>query len=214
MPGLIHRDIKPANIFLCQRAALPDVVKVLDFGLVKAGRRPNRTRVAATSTSSSARRSTCRPKRLPRPTKVDARSDLYALGAVGYFLLSATPVFSGETAVEVCGHHLHTPPEPPSLRVKQAIPSDLERIVLDCLAKNPEERPQNARRSRASLAAVRRRRCLERGGCGTLVENSRDASEPRRQNVAAFAHRRNRARGTRARHAGRTRLASRFQTAC
>ena len=155
--GLIHRDIKPDNMFLCHQGALPDVVKVLDFGLVKEvatepeASRSNVNVVVGTPLYMS-------PEAIAAPTKVDPRSDLYALGAVGYFLLSASPVFSGETAVEVCGHHLHTPPERPSLRVEQAIPSDLERIVLDCLAKNPEQRPQSA-----EDLALRLRQCADAG---------------------------------------------------
>ena len=141
--GLIHRDIKPANIFLCRHGGLPDVVKVLDFGLVK-----------ELDTSGEAKESNVNllvgtplymsPEAIAAPSKVNAESDLYALGAVAYFLLTGQPVFSAESVVEVCSHHLHTVPEPPSRRVSTPIPADLEAIVLDCLKKNPDERPASA----------------------------------------------------------------------
>jgi serine/threonine-protein kinase len=60
---------------------------------------------------------------------------------VGYFLLTGTPPFGGRTVVEVCGHHLHTPPDPPSARIGRAVPDKLEELILRCLAKRPEERP-------------------------------------------------------------------------
>ncbi len=82
---------------------------------------------------------------------MDARSDLYSLGAVGYFLLTGGPVFSGKGVVEVCAHHLHTTPEPPSRRRADPIPGDLETILLDCLAKSPASRPESAAVLRARL---------------------------------------------------------------
>ena len=75
---------------------------------------------------------------------MDARSDLYALGAVGYFLVTGTHVFPGRNVIEVCGHHLHTKPEPPSARLGRALPPDLEGLLLDCLEKDADRRPQTA----------------------------------------------------------------------
>jgi serine/threonine-protein kinase len=150
--GLIHRDIKPANVFVCRHGGLPDVVKVLDFGLVKEVenlgdvQESNVNLLIGTPLYMS-------PEGIAAPGKVTEQSDLYALGAVGYFLLTGTPVFSGDTIVEVCSHHLHTPPEPPSRRVSTPIPGDLERIVLDCLAKSPGDRPANAHEMARRLSA-------------------------------------------------------------
>jgi serine/threonine-protein kinase len=67
------------------------------------------------------------------------------VGAVGYYLLTGRHVFEGSSVVEVCGHHLHTEPVPPSQRTDRPIPPDLERLILDCLAKDPAARPQTAR---------------------------------------------------------------------
>jgi serine/threonine-protein kinase len=141
--GLTHRDVKPDNIFLCRHGGLPDVVKVLDFGLVKqvandaAVSQSNVNLMVGTPLYMS-------PESIAAPDTVDARSDLYALGAVAYFLLCGKPVFSGESVVEVCGHHLHSKPEPLSRRGGLAIASDLERIVLSCLEKTQRDRPQSA----------------------------------------------------------------------
>jgi serine/threonine-protein kinase len=85
------------------------------------------------------------PEAIAAPDAVDEKSDLYALGAVGYFLLSGTPVFEGDSVVEVCSHHLHTEPEPISSRASRQIPTDLEKIVSECLAKESSERPKSAR---------------------------------------------------------------------
>jgi serine/threonine-protein kinase len=89
------------------------------------------------------------------PAEVDERSDLYAVGAVGYFLLTGTNVFEGKTTVEVCGHHLHAPVVPPSERLGRSLPAALERLVVRCLAKKPSDRPQSALALRHELRACR-----------------------------------------------------------
>ena len=145
--GLIHRDVKPANIILCERGGMADVAKVVDFGLVKdicrrSGSR--RRRAVHGEHRSSARRSTWRP-RLSSPEPVDARGDLYALGAVAYCLLTGTPVFRAETR----GRGLRAPPAHAAGAAvgsgSAGVPPDLERLVLRCLAKSPADRPQGAR---------------------------------------------------------------------
>jgi serine/threonine-protein kinase len=146
----IHRDIKPANVILCRQGGKPDVAKLVDFGLVKdlAGTEG----VELTATESIAGTPLyLSPEALSAPDKVDARSDLYALGGVGYFLLTGGHVFSGRTAAEVCGHHLHTAPEPPGERLGRPVPADLEALILSCLAKKPSDRPRSARELRARV---------------------------------------------------------------
>jgi serine/threonine-protein kinase len=73
------------------------------------------------------------------------------LGAVGYFLLTGRPIFEGTTVAEIIGHHLHTEPEPPSRRVGQALPPDIEQVILQCVRKTPSERPSDARALRERL---------------------------------------------------------------
>jgi len=151
--GLVHRDIKPANIFLCRQGGELDIAKVLDFGLVKMVEGPR----AANLTHDGVVSGTplyLAPEALTGPGSVDGRSDLYALGAVGYFMLTGEQVFSGNI-VEICGHHLHTEPTPPSDRLGRELPAELEAVVMQCLAKKPDERPQSAAEIRERLAACR-----------------------------------------------------------
>jgi hypothetical protein len=140
--GLVHRDVKPANIFLTCRGGLYDFVKVLDFGLVKVHGSEN-----ANITSADAVTGTplyLSPEAVDQPDQVDPRSDVYSIGAVGYFLLTGTPVFTGATVMEICLKHVQAVPEPPSARCGRPISAALEALVLRCLAKPRAERPENA----------------------------------------------------------------------
>lgn len=140
--GLIHRDIKPANVILCERGGVPDVAKVVDFGLVKELKPDG---VALTRTGSiTGTPMYLAPEAIQAPEKVDARSDLYALGAVAYYLLVGDHVFPGRTVVEVCSHHVRTVPPLPSERAGAPVPFDLEALVMACLEKKPEKRPGSA----------------------------------------------------------------------
>ena len=145
--GLIHRDVKPANIILSERGGMPDVAKVVDFGLVKSFETAG-SPVDIEVTSANVLVGTplyMSPEAISGDAALDGRSDLYALGAVGYFLLTGTSVFSAKSLVEVFAHHLHTQPDPPSVRTGDQIPDDIEQLILRCLAKRPEERYDNAR---------------------------------------------------------------------
>ena len=148
---LIHRDIKPANIFLCRQGGELDIAKVLDFGLVKVveGQADPNVTSEGVATGTPHYMS---PEALTDPDTVDGRSDLYALGAVGYFMLTGKPVFEG-SIVEILGHHLHTQPIPPSERLGCEVLPELEAVIMQCLAKDPEERPDGARQIRERLAA-------------------------------------------------------------
>ncbi|MFY9551954.1 MAG: serine/threonine-protein kinase, partial [Thermoanaerobaculia bacterium] len=134
--GLIHRDVKPANILLCERGGKPDVAKVVDFGLVKS--------VSGSEAGVTLENTVpgtphyMPPEALRTPDQIDARSDLYALGATAYFLLTGAPVFDGPPT-EVFAQHLKDGPVPPSKRSGGAIPPTLEALVLAALAKNPED---------------------------------------------------------------------------
>jgi serine/threonine-protein kinase len=150
--GLIHRDIKPANIILCERGGIPDFAKVLDFGLVKDVSDTS----AAGLTNENVLHGTPQymaPEAIRESGSADPRSDLYALGAVGYFLLTGTPVFAGKSPLETIHHHLQTEPEPLSRRLGRAVPAELEALILRCLAKEPDQRPESAKALARALAA-------------------------------------------------------------
>jgi serine/threonine-protein kinase len=161
--GLIHRDVKPSNVILCQRGGLPDVAKVVDFGLVKElGTPGDVTRDEALVGTPLY----LAPEAI-RSADVDSRADLYSVGAVAYFLLTGEHVFDGATVVEICSHHLHTPPEPPSRRRGQPLTEDLEAWVLGCLQKDASRRPRSAAAAAEALA-----RCHTDGDWG--VEKARE----------------------------------------
>jgi hypothetical protein len=156
--GLIHRDVKPGNILVVERGGISDLVKVVDFGLVKdVGVKPSGAAASQPAlTMADAITGTplyISPETVTAPETVDARSDLYALGAVGYWLLTGTHVFGGNSILEVCAHHLHSPPEPPSVRLGAPVAADLERVLLACLAKRPDDRPASAHVLREQLRA-------------------------------------------------------------
>ncbi len=142
--GLVHRDTKPSNIMFNRRGGEPDVVKVLDFGLVKALDEVKQSGLTQQS-SLTGTPLYMSPEAIQLPNSVDARSDIYAVGAVGYFLLTGAPVFEADSVVELCQKQVATPPTPPSERTRTPIPSALESALLACLEKSRAKRPQTAR---------------------------------------------------------------------
>ncbi|HEY5927918.1 MAG TPA: serine/threonine-protein kinase [Kofleriaceae bacterium] len=145
--GIIHRDIKPANIILCVRGDVPDVVKVVDYGLVKEITAEKGESMILGTPAYVA------PEAVTDPATIGPPADLYALGLVGYFLLTGRRVFEGKTAVDVCVQHVTAQPKPPtSYGVKMQ--AELEAIILQCLAKQPSDRPQSAAALAKLLSAV------------------------------------------------------------
>jgi serine/threonine-protein kinase len=142
---------------LTEQGGVPDVAKVLDFGLVKQLVRPTDeapgTPVLTQDNAISGTPTYMAPEAIVTPDLIDARTDLYALGAVGYFLLTGQDVFTGHNIVEICGHHLHSTPPPPSERIDAPIPSDLEQLILTCLQKSPDARVPDARTLQTRLRA-------------------------------------------------------------
>jgi len=151
--GLVHRDIKPANIHLGRVGCREDFVKVLDFGLVKTaamGAEATRATMEGVIVGTPAYMA----PEMALGEHVDGRADLYALGCVAYYLLTGQQVFSGDTVLKVITQHVQAVPVPPSERTELPIPATLEDLVLACLAKKPEDRPQTARQLSQSLGAI------------------------------------------------------------
>jgi serine/threonine-protein kinase len=149
--GLIHRDVKPANILLCERGGRPDVAKVVDFGLVKSVSGAGSGAGVTRDDTAPGTPHYMSPEALRQPDRVDARSDIYALGATAYFLLTGKPLFEG-TLPEIFAHQLGTKPPPPSERLGRPIPRALESLVLGTLAKSADERPESVAAFAAALA--------------------------------------------------------------
>jgi serine/threonine-protein kinase len=152
--GLIHRDIKPANIYLCRYGREVDFIKVLDFGLVKHAPADGDSETGVTGEHAVGGTPAYMSPEQAMGGPVDARSDLYSVGCVAYWLLTGSLVFSGTTAMDLIIKHAEDRPQPPSGRGGISIPPGLESIILDCLAKDPAARPQTADQLAARLAAV------------------------------------------------------------
>jgi serine/threonine-protein kinase len=177
--GLIHRDIKPANVMLTRQGLDPDAVKVLDFGLV----RPIEGEQNGHLTRDGDLVGTplyMAPEMITSQEAAGPASDLYALGAVGYFLLTGTHVFAGATLIEMCSHHLHTAPEAISDRLGKPVSHDLESLVLQCLSKRPADRPATASALIARLAQCQDRDRWSAQDAESWWTRCRDALDRRR----------------------------------
>jgi len=143
--NLVHRDIKPANIYVCRYGRDLDFAKVLDFGLVKmAGEELERdlgiTRIGAyigTPAYGS-------PELASGSPETDIRSDIYSLGCVAFWLLTGRTVFRAPTLPAMLVKHINDAPDPPSRHARFAVPPALDNLVLECLRKNKDERPDSA----------------------------------------------------------------------
>jgi eukaryotic-like serine/threonine-protein kinase len=143
--GLVHRDVKPANIYVCRMGLEYDFVKVLDFGLVKLRRRDTQEDTTLTiNQTTTGTPAYMAPEIILGDADVDRRADVYALGCVAYFLLTGQLVFEAETPMKMMMQHVHATPVPPSQRSELPIPRELDDLVLACLEKDPNRRPQNA----------------------------------------------------------------------
>ncbi len=150
---MIHRDIKPANIYVCRLGQDCDFIKVLDFGLVKS-RRVAEEQITQLTLQGIAAGTPgfMAPEIAMSRGSIDGRSDIYSLGCVGYWLLTGQLVFAGETPLAEVVHHIQSAPVPPSQKTELDVPEDLEKIILSCLEKDPNSRPQSARELDQMLA--------------------------------------------------------------
>ena len=147
--GFVHRDVKPSNVFLSDRGGVPDYVKVLDFGLIHDCRTDNdetdKDGLAGTPWFMA-------PEMIQNPATADARSDIYAMGGLAYFLLTGKYMFDSESVSVVLEKQLNEIPAPPSAITENPISPLMEQIILACLEKDPAGRPQSALELAARLA--------------------------------------------------------------
>ncbi len=182
--GLIHRDVKPSNIMLARRGGADDVVKVVDFGLVKRLQDDDDPETSDTR-SIKGTPHYLSPEGVNTPDEVDARSDLYSLGAVGYYSLTGRPVFEADTVFEVCMQHVQAAPAALSEARGEPIPKELERLILSCLAKRKDDRPESAQALADALDQLDLPRWTRADAerwwqrYGSLVEEQRDSIAPR-----------------------------------
>jgi serine/threonine-protein kinase len=155
--SMVHRDVKPANIYLTRLGLEHDFAKVLDFGLVSHAKgcyRAGESHLTAENTIVGTPEYMA--PEMAEGGPVDPRADLYALGAVAYWLLTGTEVFAAgrRTPMQVIADHMRTEPQPPSERLGEALPAELEEIVMQLLAKDPDDRPASALELRARLLSL------------------------------------------------------------
>ena len=154
--GLVHRDIKPANLFSSRSGLERDFLKVLDFGLAKLNKELWGSEVAITQRGAAPGTPAFMPPEIFAGKEADARTDIYMLGCVAYWLLTGKLVFEGRHGLDVARKHAGTVPEPPSSRVSRPLPPEVDALVLACLAKDPAARPQTVRDLERMLAQCAR----------------------------------------------------------
>ena len=154
--GMVHRDIKPANIFLCRYAGDVDFVKVLDFGLVKRGASMDENEVMLTKVGTfTGTPAYASPEMASGNTdQVDAGSDIYSLGCVGFWLLTGRTVFEASNTLEMLIKQGSEPPVAPSEYSEFDVPAELDKIILACLEKGRSKRIESAASLSARLGAI------------------------------------------------------------
>ena len=152
--GLIHRDLKPANIFAAKRGGVFDVTKLFDFGLVLLrGEGDNfLSMLGPGAITPFAGSPLYMSPEQAVGMKLDARSDIYSLGGVAYYLLTGRPPFEGDTVWRVMVAHAKEPVTPPT-HFNPSIPADLEAVVMRCLSKEPDDRYASPRELAEALTA-------------------------------------------------------------
>ena len=142
--GLVHRDIKPANLFVCRLASDYDFLKILDFGVVS--RRGPRDAAAPITVTGLVLGTPAflAPELASGQAAFDGRADIYSLGCIAFWLLTGRPPFQSRDAVSLLMQHSKTPPVAPSSLAEEQIPEVLDALVLECLSKDPADRPRTA----------------------------------------------------------------------
>jgi eukaryotic-like serine/threonine-protein kinase len=155
LKGVVHRDLKPGNLFLSTRADGTPLIKVLDFGIAKRLEQPDELDHGSLTSSDDVRLGSpayMPPEQLQDPRDVDTRSDIWAIGATLYELLSGRPPFEGPSYPELVSRILSAPPRPISSEPGQELPEGLEEVLKKCLEKSRTSRYANAAELATALA--------------------------------------------------------------
>lgn len=151
--GVVHRDVKPANLMLCRYGLDVDFVKLLDFGLAKAASTTRSTKLTSDSTVLGTA-AYIAPESLKGSAKLDSRADIYALGAILFWLITGKLLFDHTNPVLMARAHLSEPAPKLSERSPVPIPAELDDVLAACLAKDPDERPATSLELRRRLQAI------------------------------------------------------------
>jgi serine/threonine-protein kinase len=160
--GLVHRDIKPSNIIACERGRVYDVAKLLDFGLVKGSAAAGDVQLTREGTMAGSP-AFMSPEQAAALPQIDARCDIYSVGAVAYFLTTGQLVFDRDSTLKMLHAHAYEPLEP-AAKFYSDVPPDLQTVILRCLEKEPARRYQDAESLDKALSAC---------ACAVLWTNER-----------------------------------------
>ncbi len=152
--GIVHRDVKPANIMLCDRGGVADTVKVLDFGLVKQSGPADQSAKLTLDNSIVGTPHYMAPEAIQSPEDVGPATDIYALAAVGYFLVTGRELFPGKSMIEVCSQHLTAQPEPLDAVRGAPVHVGFAEVILRGLEKDPEKRFRDGAEFASALEAL------------------------------------------------------------
>ncbi len=138
--GIIHRDLKPENVFLTIRDGNADFVKVLDFGIAKTTEAEDLRERRLTSPGMAMGTPEYMAPEQAAGRQADARCDVYALGAILYEMLTGVPPYQGDNFMEILTKKATVDPVSPS-HLRSTIPAQVSQLVMQAMARNPEDRP-------------------------------------------------------------------------
>ncbi len=172
--GIVHRDVKPDNLFLTRQQHGPDIIKILDFGICKlqSSRQSSGRKASSVQTTTAlGSPSYMSPEQMRAASDIDSRADIWSLGCVLYELLAARHAFDAPTLMQICAVVLEQSPPPIHVHV-EGVPPELERVILRCLEKEPENRYADVAelaRALAPFASAPARGAVER--CAEVLGN-------------------------------------------